>query len=83
MTSGSFITGIGALAVKPIEYSVIEGKAILEGDIVLGIVEEMEAAKASLDRAVDVNELSFSGHHPQSDVIANGIAISSVMQSLS
>jgi Astacin (Peptidase family M12A) len=71
----SFINGIEAFAVKPVEYSVIEGKAIFEGDIVLGTVEQMEAVKASLDRAVATDELSFSGHHPESEVIAHGIAI--------
>ena len=36
----SFISGIDAFTVKPVEYSVINGKAIFEGDILLGSAEE-------------------------------------------
>ena len=71
----SFITGIEAFGVKPVEYSVINGKAIFEGDIVLGTAEQMEAVKASMDLAVDADELSFSGSHPQRDMIAHAVGI--------
>jgi len=42
----SFIVGIEAFDVKPVEYSVINDIAIFEGDIALGTAEEMEAMRA-------------------------------------
>ena len=71
----SFVTGIEAFAVKPVEYSVINNMAFFEGDIVLGTAEEMEAVKAALDSAINADELSFSGRQPQRGVIAHGIGI--------
>jgi hypothetical protein len=71
----SFITGIEAFAVKPVEYSVVNGRALFEGDIVLGTAEEMEAIKAALDSTVNADELSFSGRQPQRGGIAHGVGI--------
>src|SRR5688572_16284490 len=38
---------------RPVKYSVINGEAIFEGDIVLGTVDEMERLVAEVDKGKD------------------------------
>jgi len=64
----SYITGIEAFAVKPVEYSAINGMAIFEGDIALGTVEEMEAIRALIDAPEVRGQLSVSGATVPADV---------------
>ena len=42
--------------VKMVEYSAIDGEAIFEGDIVLGTVQQLEAAYQAVTNAADIQE---------------------------
>ena len=65
----SFISGIEAFTVKPVEYSAINGRAIFEGDILLGTVEQMEAVRAQLEGPGTREKISISGTaQPASDI---------------
>jgi hypothetical protein len=48
-----FVRG-DTFGVRPVKYSVIDGEAIFEGDIVLGSVEEMDQLVAEVNRQTDV-----------------------------
>ena len=64
----SFISGIEAFTVKPIEYSAINGKAIFEGDILLGTVEQLEAIREQLEGPATRERASISGTAVPSDI---------------
>ncbi|WP_350335229.1 Dot/Icm T4SS effector Zinc-dependent metalloprotease LegP [Coralliovum pocilloporae] len=55
---------------KPVQYTVVDGEAILEGCIVLGTVEEMEANAAAVRASM------AEGSSGQSDQPQRGVAIS-------
>ena len=58
----SYIRTVGSAALKPVEYSVIDGMAIFEGDIALGTVEEMEALKEAVETGqADVEGVAITG----------------------
>ena len=57
----SYVTGIEAFEIKPVEYSVINGRAIFEGDIVLGTLEQMEAVRRQVEGAQGGERQSVSG----------------------
>jgi Astacin (Peptidase family M12A) len=70
----SFISGIEAFTVKPVEYSAINGKAIFEGDILLGTVEQLEAIREQLEGPATRERSSISGTAVPAD-IAFGVGI--------
>jgi astacin len=67
-----FIAG-STFGVKQVQYSVIDGMAIVEGDIVIGTVEEMEAMKQKVDVAPDGNIATAIAIVPKSFRWTNGI----------
>lgn len=72
----SFISGIDAFTVKPVEYSAINGVAIFEGDIALGTVDEMEAIRSAMTRDIDqMADTSISGRSPQVVAVEHGVGI--------
>lgn len=64
----SYITGIEAFAVKPVEYSVINGMAIFEGDIALGTAQEMDAIRGLIEAPAVREQISASGTTLPADV---------------
>ena len=64
----SFISGIEAFTVKPVEYSAINGKAIFEGDILLGTVEQLEAIREQLEAPGTRERSSISGTAVPADI---------------
>ena len=64
----SFISGIEAFTVKPVEYSAINGKAIFEGDILLGTVEQLEAIREQLEAPGTRERASISGTVVPADI---------------
>ena len=46
---------------RPVRYSVIDGEAIFEGDIVLGSVDEMERLVAEVDKEKDTKAVIITG----------------------
>ena len=71
----SFIGGIDAFTVKPVEFSAINGKAIFEGDILLGTVEQMEAVRAQIEGPGTREKISISGTAPSASDIQFGVGI--------
>ena len=53
----SYITG-NTFGMKEVQYAEIEGNAIFEGDIVLGIVEEMVVIKRQVEHPFEGVEFS-------------------------
>src|SRR4051794_4636975 len=51
-TGDSFVAGT-TFGLKPVTYAEIEGRAIFEGDIDLGSVEQMEQVRAQVDNAAN------------------------------
>ena len=47
---------------RPVRYSVIDGEAIFEGDIMLGTVDEMERLTAEVNKGKDKRPSSSQGH---------------------
>lgn len=70
----SYITGIQAFQVKPVEYAVIEGLGFFEGDIMLGTADELERRRAEFEGPV-ADELSVSGNTGQQPEIAMAVGI--------
>lgn len=70
----SYITGIQAFEIKPVEYSVIDDIAFFEGDIALGGAAAMEEIRASME-GLPADEISVSGHPPLVADIARGVVI--------
>jgi len=64
----SFVSGIEAFTVKPVEYSAINGKAIFEGDILLGTVEQLEAIREQLEGPATRERSSISGTAVPADI---------------
>ena len=64
----SFISGIEAFTVKPVEYSAINGRAIFEGDILLGTVEQLEAIREQLEGPATRERSSISGTAVPADI---------------
>jgi len=64
----SFISGIDAFTVKPVEYSVLNGKAIFEGDILLGSAEELEGIREQLGGPGIQKQASISGTVASADI---------------
>jgi len=54
-----FILGIEKFDVKPVEYSVIDGIAIFEGDIALGTAEQMEALRGQIEGGAAPRDIAF------------------------
>ncbi|MET0782492.1 MAG: M12 family metallopeptidase [Microbacterium sp.] len=82
-TGTSYLRGVQAFGVKPVEYAVIDGKGFFEGDILLGTVAELddlrievesEAAAIGADGEVGL-ELSVSGAPTEDGMSARGIGI--------
>ncbi|HKQ74319.1 MAG TPA: M12 family metallopeptidase [Blastocatellia bacterium] len=72
----SFITGIDAFTVKPVQYSAINGMAIFEGDIALGTVDKMEEIRAAMSRdSAQIADVSISGRVPQVAAVERGVGI--------
>jgi len=72
----SFIAGIDAFAVKPVQYSAINGVAIFEGDIALGTVDQMEEIRAAMSRdSAQMADVSISGRTPQGAAVEHGVGI--------
>ena len=46
---------------RPVRYSVIDGEAIFEGDIVLGSVDEMERLVAEVNKEKDTKAVIVTG----------------------
>lgn len=61
----SYVRGIDAFNVKPVEYSVIDDLAIFEGDIVLGTAAEMDVIRAQVEE----------GDEADADVVEQGVGI--------
>ncbi|PFG41758.1 astacin (peptidase family M12A) [Isoptericola jiangsuensis] len=72
-TMRSYLTGIQAFAVKPVEYTVIDGKGFYEGDILLGSADELEARRDEIDGAR--TEQSVSGTPSPTGDVAEGVVI--------
>ncbi|MEO1069734.1 MAG: M12 family metallopeptidase [Cyanobacteria bacterium J06638_6] len=72
----TYVSGIEAFAVKPVEYSAIGGMAIFEGDIALGTLDEAEAIRAAFEQDKGIlGDVSISGNTPQIPMVARGVAI--------
>lgn len=69
-----FIAGIETFAVKAVEYAVIDGLAIYEGDIVLGTAEELAASGSDLQVSDDA-AISASGHVTPGADVQHGVGI--------
>ncbi|MFF0943327.1 M12 family metallopeptidase [Kocuria sp. CPCC 205300] len=70
----TYVSGIQAFQVKPVEYAAIDGLGFFEGDILLGSVEELEARRAEFAGPV-AEELSASGNTAEPSGVARGIGI--------
>lgn len=72
----SFIAGIDAFTVKPVQYSAINGVAIFEGDIALGTVDQMEEIRTAMSRdSAQMADTSISGRAPQAAAVEHGVGI--------
>lgn len=72
----SFIAGIDAFTVKPVQYSAINGIAIFEGDIALGTVEQMEEIRSAMSRDnAQMADTPISGRTPQVAAVEHGVGI--------
>lgn len=72
----SFISGIDAFAVKPVEYSAINGVAIFEGDIALGTVDQMEEISSAMTRdSAQLADAPISGRTSQLAAVVHGVGI--------
>jgi len=67
-----FIAG-STFGVKQVQYSVTDGMAMVEGDIVIGTVEEMEAMRQKVDVAPDGDIATAIGIVPKSFRWTDGI----------
>ena len=63
-----FVRGIENFDVRPVQYNVIDGLAIFEGDIMLGSPDEVEAVRSEVE--------SDDASDPAAGMIAHGIGIS-------
>ncbi|MGY1960885.1 M12 family metallopeptidase [Nocardia gipuzkoensis] len=71
----SYVTGIQAFGIKPVEYSVIDDLAFFEGDIMLGTAADMEEIRSAMD-GVPNDQISVSGNAaPTADRIARAVAL--------
>lgn len=66
----SYVRGVEAFDVRPVEYSVINNLAIFEGDIALGTVAEMDAIRLDVEEQGDTRKASAEG-----GPIAHGVGI--------
>lgn len=72
----TYISGIDAFAIKPVEYSAINGIAIFEGDIALGSLDQAEAIRVAFERDKGIlGDVSVSGRTAQATAIAHGVGI--------
>ncbi|MBN1323470.1 MAG: M12 family metallopeptidase [Methanotrichaceae archaeon] len=55
-----FIGGV-TFTLRPVEYCVVDGRAMFEGDIVLGTAEQMEEGKSEVARMGDAEETALRG----------------------
>ncbi len=70
----SYVLGVEAFAVKPVEYAVIDGLALFEGDIVLGSADELDALRATLEPAAGA-AVTASGRGLVVSDVAHGVGI--------
>ncbi|WP_280385586.1 M12 family metallopeptidase [Nocardia wallacei] len=70
----SYVTGIQAFTIKPVEYSVIDDLAFFEGDIMLGTAAELDRIRYEME-GVPRDRMSVSGNASADAQIAHGIGI--------
>ena len=71
----SYVRGIENFKLKPVEFSVINGMAIFEGDIALGTEEDMETLRSAVEDRVTPESLRASGWPVEFDVVVEGVGI--------
>ena len=71
----SYVRGIDAFDLKPVEYSVIDDLAIFEGDIVLGTTGDMAVIKQQIEDFAALAALPASGNAPEMSEVVHGIGI--------
>jgi hypothetical protein len=79
----SYVRGVEAFGVKPVEYGIIDGLGFFEGDILLGTVAELEDLRTAVEseRAASADqdgvgpELSVSGTSLADLVVTHGVGI--------
>lgn len=71
----SYVRGINAFDLKPVEYSVIDGIALFEGDIALGTADDMEVVRQHVDSAAAPASIPASGIAPQLSEVVQGIGV--------
>jgi astacin len=76
-----FIAG-STFGVKQVQYSVTDGMAMVEGDIIIGTVEEMEAMRQKVEAAPDGNIATAIGIVPKSFRWTDGIIPYQIEQAL-
>src|SRR5262245_13530456 len=70
-----YLAGISAFGVKRVEYSVVSGLAIFEGDIVLGTAEKVQKAKTTADSTGVLRDVPASGGSRPTGSFQHGVAI--------
>jgi hypothetical protein len=63
----SYVRGIQDFDLKPVEFSVINGRAIFEGDIALGTAEDLETLRQAVENRMSPARLLASGRMTESD----------------
>jgi len=71
----SYVRGIDAFDLKPVEFSVIDDLAIFEGDIVLGTADEMAVIKQQVEDSAAPEAIPASGNAPELSEVVEGIGI--------
>jgi hypothetical protein len=70
-----YITGISAFRVRRVQYSVVNGVATFEGDIMLGPVEKVEKGKAAADTSGILRDLPVGGAPRAAGPLQQAVAI--------
>jgi hypothetical protein len=72
----SYIAGIDAFTMKPVQYSAIDSMAIFEGDVALGTVDDMEKIRALMSTdGIRMSDMPISGRTSQLAAVVDGVVI--------
>ncbi len=69
-----YLRGIDAFDVRPVTYSVVDGKGIFEGDIVLGTTEELAQLKTAVESET-ADQVAAVATTATPGVVEHGVAI--------
>jgi len=71
----SYVRGIDSFDIKKVEYSVINGVAIFEGDIALGTAEDMDLMRQNVEGVMSPHGLPASGNAADTGAVVEGVGI--------